>query len=171
MHVPLMRGNLMAAILACAHGCREELRRQAVGGDCRLDSVLVQHIEQSPDAVARAVFPDAEGEKIEFVLLPVLQIDCHRTPSVAWHGFPLVQYWNLNRHHRAVRPGAEPLRAAWNLRAQIPLIGCDDRVWHNVQEFCGELYRRTCESSIANTLGAVWNLTSRTRLCSEECDC
>jgi hypothetical protein len=124
---------------------REELRRQAVGGDCRLDPVLVQHIEQSPDAVSGAVFSDAEREKIEFVLLPVLQIDRHRTPPMARHGFPLVQYENLNRHHRAVRPGAEPLRAAWNLRAQIPLIGCDDRIGHNVKEFCGELYRRTCE--------------------------
>ena len=62
-----MRGNLVAAIAARANGRREEFRGQAVGWDGRLDLVLVQHIEQPPDAVARAIFADAERKKIELV--------------------------------------------------------------------------------------------------------
>src|ERR1044071_9475760 len=111
-----MRGNLMPAIMARPNRCREELRGQAARRDCRLDAVLVQDIEQSQDAMSRPVFPDAKREKIEFVLL-ALQIDGHRTPAVARYGFPLVQDQDLNRHHRTVRPGTEPLRAGWNLRA------------------------------------------------------
>ena len=86
--------------------------------------MLVQHIEQPPDAVARAIFTDAERKKIELILMimPVLQIHRHRTLAVARHGLPLVENEDLNRHQRAVGPGTKPLRADRNLRAQIPLI-------------------------------------------------
>ena len=70
---------------------------QAVRRDCRLDAVFVQHIEQPPDAVPRAVFAHAKRKKIELILMIVrsLQIDRHRTLAVARHGLPLVENNNL----------------------------------------------------------------------------
>jgi hypothetical protein len=58
---------------------------------------LSQHIEQPPDAVARAVFAHAKRKKITLVLIivPILQIDRHRTLAVARHGLPLVENKNL----------------------------------------------------------------------------
>ena len=124
--VVLVTGDLVPAVLGGAHAVGEQLGGKPVGQHRRLHLVLVEHVEEPPDAVARAVFAGAERHVVELVV----RVRRHRPAAMPGHRLPFVQHDHLHGHARPVGPGPEPVRAGGVLRAQIPLVDIGEAVRH-----------------------------------------